>query len=295
VILVIIPWLASAAAWAQQLEPRAFAPNPTGASLVSLTAGRMDGEVLLDPAAPVKDFEAEVATITAGYARTFALGERFASFAVAIPYASLDATGLVNGEPREAVRDGFGDMMMRFTISLLPGSAMDVRSFMAQPPRKTLGLSMVVVAPVGQYSPERLVNLGTNRWAARTELGGAFQVGKWSLEGSVGTWFFQDNDDFFGGSHKSQDPIGVAQAHAVRLFPGGTWLGVSVTSYEGGGTEVDGVRVDDRQKNTRAGVALSFPLDRQQSLKLTYSTGTTTRFGGDFDLVSVGWQCTMLH
>jgi hypothetical protein len=255
----------------------------------------MDGDVLLDPAAPVKDFEAEVTTMVAGYARTFALGDRFASFAVAVPYASLDATGLVNGEPREASRDGLGDVMMRFTVSLLPGSGMDVRSFMATPPRHTFGMSLVVSAPVGEYFPERLVNIGSNRWAAKTELGGAVQVGRWSLEGSVGGWLFEDNNDFFGGSRKSQGPLGVVQAHAIRLFPGGAWLSFGLTGYEGGRTEVDGVKADDRQKNTRAGVALSLPLDRQQSLKLTYSTGTTTRAGGDFDRFSVGWQHTMLH
>lgn len=294
-LLAIAALLASPAAWAQQLEPRAFAPNPTGASLVSLSAGRMDGDVLLDPAAPIEDFEAEVVTLTAGYARTFAIGERFASFGMAVPYASLDATGLVNGEPREAARNGFGDVLLRFTVSLLPGSAMDVPSFMAAPPSSTFGLSMMVVAPVGQYFPERLVNIGSNRWAAKTELGGAFQVWDWSLEGSVGGWFFEDNDDFFGGSRKSQDPLGVVQANAIRSFPGGAWLSFGVTGYEGGRTEVDGARADDRQKNTRTGVALSFPLDRQQSLKLTYSTGTTTRAGGDFDRVSVSWQYTWLH
>jgi hypothetical protein len=295
VVLAMAACLASPSAWAQQLEPRAFAPNPTGASLVSLTAGRMDGDVLLDPAAPIEDFEAEVVTVTAGYARTFAIGDRFASFGMAVPYASLDATGRVNGEFREVARDGFGDLVVRFTVSLLPGSAMDVRTFTAQPPRGTFGLSMVVAAPVGQYSSERLVNLGTNRWAAKTELGGAFRLRVWSLEGSVGGWFFEDNDDFFGGSRKSQDPIGVVQAHFIRSFPGGAWLGFGVTGYEGGRTEVDGVRADDRQKNTRSGVALSLPLDRQQSLKLTYSTGTTTRAGGDFDRVSLSWQYTWLH
>jgi hypothetical protein len=58
---------------------------------------------------------------------------------------------------------------------------------------------------------------------------------------------------------------------------------------------VDGVRADDRQKNTRAGVALSLPLDRQLSLKLDFSKGTTTRAGGDFEYFSVGWQYSWAH
>ncbi len=293
--LVVLACLVVSPAGAQQLEPRAFAPNPTGVSLVSMAAGLTTGDVALDPSVPIKDFEVELATLVVGYARTFALGGRMASFGMAIPYASLDATGLIDGEPREAAREGFGDPRLRFMINLLADSARDPRSFTAKPPRRTFGFSVVAVAPVGEYAGDRLVNIGSGRWAAKTEVGGALRLDRWSLEGSAGSWFFQDNDDFFGGSRKSQDPLAVAQVHAIRSLPRGAWLGFSLTGYQGGRSKVDGVRADDRQKNTRAGVALSLPLDRQLSLKLDFSKGTTTRAGGDFEYFSVGWQYSWAH
>ena len=42
----------------------------------------------------------------------------------------------------------------------------------AQWRRKTLvGISLKVVAPIGQYDPTKLINYGVNRWAFKPELG----------------------------------------------------------------------------------------------------------------------------
>jgi hypothetical protein len=44
------------------------------------------------------------------------------------------------------------------------------------------------------------------------------------------------------------------------------------------------------QRNTRAGFTVALPLDRQNSLKLSASSGLTTRTGSDFTAVGVAWQ-----
>jgi hypothetical protein len=292
---VVLACCAPPAVHAQQLDPRAFAPNPTGVSFAIVSVGRLDGDVMLDAAAPIKDFEVETTDMIVSYGRTFAIGDRFASMGVALPYVSGDASGVVNDQPREVSRTGLGDFRLRLTANLLPGSALDAKSFAAAPPGSTFCMSLVVAAPTGEYNNERLVNIGSNRWAVKPELGASVQVRQWTFEGSIGGWFFQDNDEFFGDSRKSQDPLGIVQAHVIYNFPSRAWIGFGVTGYQGGRTEVDGVRADDRQENTRAGVSLLLPLDRQQAIKLLYSAGTTTRAGGEFDYFSVAWQYAWLH
>jgi hypothetical protein len=37
------------------------------------------------------------------------------------------------------------------------------------------------------------------------------------------------------------------------------------------------------------------PLGKRQSIKVGYSTGATTRIGGDFDTISIGWQMTWIR
>ena len=68
------------------------------------------------------------------------------------------------------------------------------------------------------------MNIGTNRWAAKTELGLTHPMGKWLLEAYVGAWWFEDNDDFFGGQLREQDPLASIQAHVSYTFRPRMWL-----------------------------------------------------------------------
>jgi hypothetical protein len=56
-----------------------------------------------------------------------------------------------------------------------------------------------------------------------------------------------------------------------------------------------GVRKVDLQRNSRIGATVSVPIGARQSLKGHYSTGATTRIGGDFNTVGVAWQMTWIH
>jgi len=58
---------------------------------------------------------------------------------------------------------------------------------------------------------------------------------------------------------------------------------------------VNGIDKADLQRNSRLGGAISVPLGRRQSIKGAFSTGATTRIGGDFNTVGVTWQMTWLR
>ena len=183
-----------------------------------------------------------------------------------------------------------GDLRLRLTLSLLPGSAQDVAAFKRAPPDRTLGVSMVVSAPTGEYFPDKLVNLSTNRWAVRPEFGGSRRFGRWNLDGSLGVWLYDDNDEFLGNKQRSQDPLTTLQGHLSYTFAPRLWLGASGTWYTGGTTSVDGVSDHNRQGNSRAGLTLAIPVGQQNSVRLAWSTGVTARFGGDLTTYSLTWQ-----
>ena len=147
-------------------------------------------------------------------------------------------------------------------------------------------------APTGEYDPGKLVNLGTNRWAFKPELGVShpFGGGRWWAEAYAGVWMFTHNDDFFGGQHRTQDPLTVAQAHLIRVFRPGLWAAVNGTYYSGGATTLNGTQNADRQENTRVGATLAMPLTRKQSLKVAIAKGTTTRVGSKLTTVGITWQ-----
>jgi hypothetical protein len=282
--------LAAPEAGSQELEPRSYAASPVGLNLFIAGFARSSGEVLPDPSAPVEDVEAQIDAVVVGYARTFGLFGRSASVAAALPFASGEVSGLVGGTTRGRVeRNGPGDTRVRFAVNLYGSPARTPQEFAREKPRATFGASLIVAAPSGQYDPDRLINLGTNRWAFKPEIGLSIPRGKWEFEGYAGVWLFTTNDDYFGGQRREQDPMVSLQAHVSYTFRPRLWLAFNSTWYEGGATTVDGVPRFDQKSNTRAGLTLSVPLTPHQSLKLAWSRGATTRIGSDFDTWGIFW------
>jgi hypothetical protein len=110
------------------------------------------------------------------------------------------------------------------------------------------------------------------------------------VEFYAGVWLFTANDDFFGGQVKRQDPLASFQTHVVYTIRPRLWAAFDFTYYAGGETTVDGRRQNDRQGNTRAGLTVSLPVARSQSLKLSYTNGVSTRVGSAFQTIGVAWQ-----
>jgi hypothetical protein len=290
-------WLAAAfasPARAQEMEPRSYSPNPVDVSFFIVAFTRSTGGVLTDPSLPVDDVEAEVDATALGFGRTFGLFGRSASIGLVQPRISGHFTGTLDGEDAEASRSGIGDTKFKFTANLLGAPALGAAEFARRTPQTTLGASLTVSAPTGEYHGDKLINVGTNRWALKPEIGVSHPVGRWTFEAIAGAWFFQDNDEFFGGRHREQDPLASIQGHVGYTFRPRLWVAFNATYYDGGRTTIDGVKKDDRQSNSRYGITLSVPVAQRQSLKVNWNDGASTRFGSDFSTWGIAWQYMML-
>ncbi|HEY6123381.1 MAG TPA: transporter, partial [Steroidobacteraceae bacterium] len=275
---------------AQELEPRAYSPSPVGLNFVLFAGSRSTGEILPDPSVPIENIEATIDAGVAGYGRTFALWGQSASVAVAVPYVWGDVSGDVGEERRAVTRDGLGDVRLRLATNLLGGPALTPKEFMQRTPRSTLGASLVVIAPTGQYYSDKLINIGTNRWAFKPELGFSMPHNRWMFDVYAGLWLFTDNDEFFGGVRRSQDPITTIQGHVSYTIRPRLWIALDSTYYFGGQSTVDGVLKADRKENSRLGVTFSLPIGARQSIKASWSEGASTRTGNDFSTWGVAWQ-----
>ncbi len=161
-------------------------------------------------------------------------------------------------------------------------------------PQTIVGLSLIVVAPLGYYDDTKLINIGSNRWSFKPEVGVSRTRGSWTLEADVGAWFFTDNTDFVRGKVRSQEPVGAVQLHATYIIKPHMWLSLDGTYYTGGRTTINGQQNFDLQKNSRVGLTLALPLTAWQSLKIAYSRGARTSIGGDFDTLGVSYQYVWL-
>ncbi|HEY9199740.1 MAG TPA: transporter [Gammaproteobacteria bacterium] len=275
---------------ATEIEPRAFSNAPVGLNF--LIAGYLytDGSVSFDPAVPLTDAQLRTDSAVIGYARSLNAWGRSAKFDVIVPYTRLEGSALYVGQPRTREVEGFADPRVRVSINFLGAPALTAKQFAGYRQDLIIGASLQVMALLGQYDPERLVNIGTHRWAVKSELGISKARDAWTLEVAPGVIWYSDNTDFLNGGTVEQAPLYTLQAHLVRSFGKGMWAALDAIYYAGGRTTVNGVEGDTRQENTRLGATLALPIDRYNSVKLYVSTGTYSRTDSDFDAVGVAWQ-----
>jgi hypothetical protein len=153
-----------------------------------------------------------------------------------------------------------------------------------------IGISLLMTAPLGQYDPRLLVNIGTNRWSFRPQIGFSREVRRWTLDLYLGGYFFTENGNFFGGRVRHQSPIGATQVHVSYSFRPGMWAAVDGIYYNGGRTMINGVPSNDLQQNVRVGLTFALPIAHTQSLKFQYTRGAVTRVGGDFTTGAITYQ-----
>jgi hypothetical protein len=255
---------------------------------------RSTGEVLTDPSVPVQDVEAKLNAGVAGYGRTFGLFGHQASALLVVPYIWGDISGNVFEEARSVTRSGIGDIKLRLATNLIGGEAMTPKEFMKRTQKTTLGASLSISAPNGQYDPDKLINIGTNRWAIKPEIGLTIPHNRWMFDVFAGVWLFTDNDEFFGGVRRSQNPMPTMQGHVSYTIRPRAWVALDGTFYFGGETSANGVEADDRKENSRVGLTLSLPVRKSHSIKFNYSRGATARLGSNFTSYGVAWQYTWL-
>ena len=278
----------------QELVPAAYTPAPYGVNLLSLATTYSSGDIAFAPSVPIEETTANIFASTLTYARTLKVAGRSATATVIAPYVIGDLEGIYIGEPASAERSGIGDVVFRGGINLYGGPAMSPKEFSTYRPRTLIGASLIVSVPTGQYDPAKLINIGTNRWSFKPEIGVVHVMGRWAIDAYVGAWFYTDNTDFFGGQTREQEPILSTQAHVRYLIKPGLWAAIDGNYWNGGQTTVGGVVNDDEQRNSRVGLTVSIKLSRSQSLRVAASRGAITRIGGDFASIGVSYGYSWL-
>lgn len=275
---------------AQDLEPRSYANTPVGMNFLLLGYFYSDGDVATDPSAPLEDGKVTVHGGITGYIRSLDLWGKSGKLAALLPYACADGSATLAGRPGERDICGPADPRLRLSINFYGAPALSLEDFRRYRQDLIIGATLQVTAPVGQYDSDKLLNIGTNRWSAKTEIGASRALGRVTLELAGAATFYTDNDNYFGDQKREQDPVYSIQGHFIYNFTHGAWGAIDGTYFRGGRTTTDGVRADDSQENTRIGATLALPVNRHNSVKLYASTGLATRAGGDFDTIGAAWQ-----
>jgi len=133
---------------------------------------------------------------------------------------------------------GFGDPQAVFILySPTPKGANGVQLMFAQ----------YITVPMGDYHNDQAVNMGSNRWAFKEELGiGWKPIKKLTLEPIVNCEFYTKNDDYGIGPYGTsgelkQDPLFNALMHISWDFTDNLFMTITPNYTWGGKTKVNGI------------------------------------------------------
>lgn len=277
---------------AQDFSPRAYWPAPTGTQLLSVGLGYTTGDIVPDPSLPVVGLDSDIVTLNLAYGRTLNLWGRSSNLIVELPFSDGETKGSLEATPAKRNYDGVGDLGVTLSMNFMGAPALSRDDFedLRRDPRPLLGASIKVVAPTGDYDNDRVVNVGSNRWATRLEVAYMAVLNpEWLLEFELGAWFMDDNDDFLGMT-REQDEIYAAEVHLVRRFEPGFWASLDLNGYRGGRSTVGDQRLNDLQRDSKIGFTLMYPVARGHALKGSYSHGSLNDSDETFDTFIVSYN-----
>lgn len=290
IILAILIGFLNLSVHSQDLEPRAYANVPIGMNVLAVGYVYNKGNVINDASLPIEDFKLNTQILGVNYLYSFGLANKLARIQVSIPVAILEGKLLLDGEEVTGSRTGFADMRIRFGINLKGSPALELKNFRRYQQNTIFGVSFVTSVPTGRYYDDKKVNIGSNRWGFKPEIGISKRFKKVYAEAYVGTWFYTKNNDFFDGSELKQKPTISWQAHASYYFKNQMWVGINTNWYLVGKVAINNVYAVDAQKDWRIGAVLSVPLAKTQSLRLQYHAGVYANLGLNYDSLTLAYQ-----
>jgi Putative MetA-pathway of phenol degradation len=274
---------------AQALEPRSYANTPVGINFLLLGYGYTEGDVGVDASSPVKDVKVNVHAGLLAYARSLDVGGLSGKVLGVLPFAEASGSAKVAGQGRDRQVFGLADPLLRISVNFFGAPALSMEDFPTYRQDIIVGAGLQVTAPLGQYDSTKLLNVGTNRWSFKPELGVSKAWGPVILELIPAITFFTKNDDFLDGKTLQQDPIYSVQGHLIYEFFPALWAALDATYYAGGRTSIDGEK-GEQPENVRLGLTAALSVSRHQSIKLYGSTGIYNRTDNDFWAVGIAWQ-----
>jgi hypothetical protein len=238
------------------------------------------GNILVEGA----NFKIDVFPTT--FLHTFAIGENYARVLAMLNPGSGKATANINpqipAQIDELSFDGFSDGFVAFELGILNTPAVNVVEFAKLEPKvRVTGQFRLWYS--GSYDSDKLVNLGTNRFAL--EFRSTLLVPLFKSLEQKQTWiefvpklqFFTDNNDPSRSSTASkieQESFFMIESHLSHNFTKKLWASVDLGYQYGGSTTADGVSDDNTINFMGGGASLGYQI-------LPY-LGAYSSYGSDF-------------
>jgi hypothetical protein len=265
-------------AQAQEIEARAYSNAPIGINFI--TGGL----------AQAKSGSYTLNTQALSMTHVLDVAGQSGRLALVLPYSELTGTGQVGGQSINASAEGLSDPMIKASVNLYGAPALTNSQFKDYQQDLIIGASLAATIPWGKYNSNQMINVGANRSLIQPAMGFSQAVGPWRLELAGMATIYTSNTSYLGSNTLSQNPIYSGETHAIYYFPNTAWISADATYFTGGQTYINGIPVNGAQENWRFGSTLSYPIDKQNSIRLTGSKGVYSRTDTSYNAVGISWQ-----
>ena len=263
---------------AQEIEARAYSNAPIGMNFV--TGG----------IAQAKSGSYTLNTQALSVTHVIDVAGQSGRLTLALPYSELTGTGQVGSQAINASAEGLSDPMIKASVNLYGAPALSNSEFKSYQQDLIIGASLAATIPWGQYNSNQMLNVGANRSLIQPAMGLSQAVGPWRLELAGMATIYTSNNNFLGNNTLSQNPVYSGETHVIYYFPSTAWISADATYFTGGQTYVNGLATGGIQENWRFGSTLSYPIDKQNSIRLTGSKGIYSRTDTSYNAVGISWQ-----
>jgi hypothetical protein len=263
---------------AQEIEARAYSNAPIGMNFV--TGG----------IAQAKSGSYTLNTQAISLTHVINVAGQSGRLTLVLPYAELTGTGRVGGQSINASAEGLSDPIIKASVNLYGAPALTNSQFANYQQDLIIGASLAATIPWGEYNNNQMINVGANRSLIQPAMGLSQAVGPWRLELAGMATIYTSNNSYMGSNTLSQNPIYSGETHVIYYFPNTAWISADATYFTGGQTYINGNPVNGVQENWRFGSTLSYPIDKQNSIRLTGSKGVYSRTDTSYNAVGISWQ-----
>jgi len=259
---------------AEELEPKRWSHLPINTNFFGGGYAHTNADITLDPVLKIEDGEAEIYSWVGKYIRSLMLFDRTARISVAQGYQDGRWTGVLDGEAKSITRHGLTDTLIRFSVNLYGSPPMEGKEYAAyrasHEEETTVGVGISVQLPTGDYMEDRLINIGSNRFTFRPQIGAEHTQGAWSVESTLTAVLYTNNDEFYNGKKLENEPLYAIGSHLTYTLSPGVWASISGGYNYGGSSTVNGTKKHDRKQNIASALSMGFPISRSVGVKLSY-------------------------
>lgn len=272
---------------AQELDPWAYGNLPVKLNIAGLTYSIIYGNFVSEPSSPIQDFNVTTNKFSVVYMRTFNFFGKLGRVQVSLPFSYMSGNAKLRGIDTSGSRTGFDDLRIRVGLNLFGSPPLEPKNFGKYRQEAIMGLSLVVTAPTGQYYTDKFINLGTNRWSFKPELGISLKIGQFFWETYGGVKFILPNKEYLVNRTLKQAPVYSLQMHVCHAFSNSLRLALSGTYINGGQSSVNDIKQNDYLRHFRGGIIAAYSINALNSVILQFNTNITANASLDYRSINL--------